>query len=174
MGKKQIILIFISILLIMCLAMTGCSKDTDTVSFVGIWDIDTSSFTIVYNEQVYSTHPEAIMFLKNNRENIVRSIMKPEQIIFRNTGVDFVYKSFNPELVYTGNYTVYEIYANIYNRVFPSGITAACNSRKLELYYTTEYMMTILKNMLTEEDPDYSVFESLIISFNGVGVYYKN
>jgi hypothetical protein len=66
MGKKQII--SISILLIMCLAMTGCSKDADSVSFVGVWDIDTSSFTIVYNEQVYSTHPEAIMFLKNNRE----------------------------------------------------------------------------------------------------------
>lgn len=158
----------------MCLAMTGCSKDADSVSFVGVWDIDTSSFTIVYNEQVYSTHPEAIMFLKNNRDNIVKSIMKPEQIIFRNTGVDFVYKTFNPELVYTGTYTVYEIYANIYNRVFPSGITAACNSRKLELCYTTEYMMSILKNMLTEEDPDYNVFESLIISFKGVGVYYKN
>jgi hypothetical protein len=172
MGKKQII--SISILLIMCLAMTGCSKDADSVSFVGVWDIDTSSFTIVYNEQVYSTHPEAIMFLKNNRDNIVKSIMKPEQIIFRNTGVDFVYKTFNPELVYTGTYTVYEIYANIYNRVFPSGITAACNSRKLELYYTTEYMMTILKNMLNKKDPDYNVFESLIISFNGVGVYYKN
>ena len=73
MGKKQII--SISILLIMCLAMTGCSKDADSVSFVGVWDIDTSSFTIVYNEQVYSTHPEAIMFLKNNRDNIVKSRM---------------------------------------------------------------------------------------------------
>ena len=43
----------------------------------------------------------------------------------------------------------------------------------MELYYNKEYMMSILESLLTAKDPDKAVFEDLIDSFDGVGVYYR-
>ncbi|MEA5005015.1 MAG: hypothetical protein VB022_01250 [Rikenellaceae bacterium] len=165
--------VFFTVVIFITLMVSGCNKTEDSVSFVGTWNIDTSSFLIVYDEQVDKAHPEAKTYLNNNKSQILQNIMKPEQITFDKSSVSFIYKSYKPEQVFTGTYTTYEIYATIYNRVFASGITAACNSRKMELYYPREYMMSILENMLTAKDPDKTVFEDLIDSFDGVGVYYK-
>jgi tryptophanyl-tRNA synthetase len=166
-------LLYFTVVIFITLMSSGCSKTEDSDSFVGTWDIDTSSFLIVYDEQVSSTHPEAIIYLRDNKSKILEKIMKPEQIVFDASSVSFIYTSYEPDQIYTGTYTTYEIYATIYNRQFSSGITAACNSRKMELYYNKEYMMSILENMLTANDPDKAVFENLIDSFDGVGVYYK-
>lgn len=166
-------LLFFTMVLFISLMNSGCTKTEDSHSFVGTWDIDTSSFLIVYDEQVSKTHPEAIIFLRDIKPKIIDKIMSPEQIVFDASSVSFIYNSYEPDLIYTGTYTTYEIYATIYNRVFSSGITAACNSRKMELYYNKEYMMSILESLLTAKDPDKAVFEDLIDSFDGVGVYYR-
>lgn len=165
--------LFFTVVIFISLMISGCNKTEDSHSFVGTWNIDTSSFLIVYDEQVYKTHPEAIVYLRDNKSKILQSIMKPEQIVFDASTVNFIYKSYESDQIFTGTYTTYEIYATIYNRVFSSGITAACNSRKMELYYPREYMMSVLENMLTAKDPEIAVFEDLIDSFDGVGVYYK-
>jgi len=172
--KFNRLLLFAATALTSLFMMSGCLKDNTSVSFEGTWDIDTSSFLIVYDEEVSKTNPEAIIYLRDNKTKIIQNIMKPEQIIFTGTVVDFIYKAYEPDLVYTGTFSTYEIYATIYNHAFTSGIIAACNSRKLELYYTREYMMSILSSILTKKDPDYTIFDDLIDSFDGVGVYYKN
>ncbi|MDD3033634.1 MAG: hypothetical protein PHT25_03460 [Bacteroidales bacterium] len=166
-------LLYFTVVILITLMSSGCSKTDDFNSFVGTWDIDTGVVRVVYNEQVEKAHPEAAAYYNNNKSRIIEKLMKPEQIVFDANSVSFIYTSFEPDQIFTGTYTTYEIYATIYNRVFSSGITAACNSRKLELNYTKEYMMSILENMLTANDPDKAVFEDLIDSFDGVGVYYK-
>ncbi len=167
-------LLYFTVVIFIVLMSSGCSKTDDSNSFVGTWNIDSATFVrFVYDEDVKKIHPEAIRYLEKNILKFRQNIIKPEQIVFDESSVSFIYTSYEPDLIFTGTYTTYEVFATIYNRAFSSGITALCNSRKMELYYPKEYMMSILENMLTENDPDKTVFDDLIISFEGVGVYYK-
>ena len=64
-------LLYFTVVIFITLMSSGCSKTEDSDSFVGTWDIDTSSFLIVYDEQVSSTHPEAIIYLRDNKSKIL-------------------------------------------------------------------------------------------------------
>jgi len=165
--------LFFAAIALISITISGCNKDTQLVDFEGTWNIDTASFLIVYNEEVSLNNPEAIVFLREHKSLIISKITEPDQIVFSGSNVSFIYTSNESNNIYNGTYTQYEIYATIYNHVFPSGINAACNKQKLELYYGREYMMSILKSILTKSDPAYDIFDSLIDSFDGVGAYYK-
>jgi hypothetical protein len=167
--------LFFAAIALISITISGCNEDNRSVSYEGTWNIDTTATFVryIYNQDVADLYPEALKYLSSHEKEIKEYICEPEQIVFSGAVVDFIYTSYDPDLVFSGTFIQYEIYATIYNRPFTSGITAATNGRKMELTYSHDYLMSILENMLTKKDPSYTIFENLIDRFDGVGVYFK-
>ncbi|MEN6618547.1 MAG: hypothetical protein ABFC28_03490 [Rikenellaceae bacterium] len=161
---------------IISLSLSGCNKDPDPIILTGSWQLDpTATFLqIYYNSSYASEYPSAIQFLKDNKDKILKEIKKPEiiQFVAPNT-VNFIYEASSSTPPVVGTFEQFEIYVNIKNPIFPNGLTGASNNQKLEIYYSKEYMMSILYSILTPADDTQETFSNLIEGFDGVGVYVR-
>lgn len=164
---------------IFSLSLSSCNKEAEPIVLDGSWQLDTTAtfLQIFYSPAYASDYPSAIQFLKDNKDKILKAIKKPETIQFvaPNT-VNFIYKTSSTPPV-AGTYQQFEIYVNITNPLFPNGLTGASNNQKLEIYYSKEYMMSILYTILPQPvDPQYTqeIFSKLIEEFDGIGVYVRS
>ncbi|MFA6333961.1 MAG: hypothetical protein WCX48_00195 [Bacteroidales bacterium] len=165
----------VAVIAILSLSISSCNKEADPIILTGSWQLDPSAtfLQIIYNPTYAEMYPSAIQYLKDNKEKILTEIKKPDIIQFSDPNVvDFIYTSPLAPTV-TGTFDQFEIYVNIKNALFPTGIAGASNNHKLEIYYTKDYMMSILYSILTPEDDSQDTFSKLIEQFDGVGVYVR-
>lgn len=158
---------------LLSLSLFSCNKESEPVVLEGSWQLDSAAtfLQIVYNPTYAEMCPSAFKYLNSHKEEILKEIRKPGIIQFSAPNVvNFVYKDPVASTV-PGTYTQYDIYVIIKNSIFPNSIAAASNNKKLEVYYTKDYMLSILYSMLKPTDDAPETFANLIVSFDGVGVY---
>jgi hypothetical protein len=163
------------LLFVVTCSMTSCNKETEPVIFTGTWEIDTSSTFVlfVYNQDLESQYPNVLNFLRLRKYDIKSKIQTPARIEFIEPNRVIFYYDDSKTSPVEGTYTQYEAYVTIVNDIFPSGIAAASNNIKLEIYYGTNYMLNQLYSLLTPEDDPQEYFSYVIDSADGVGVYTK-
>jgi hypothetical protein len=160
--------------LILTLSLTGCLKELEPIVLTGTWELDTAAVVvrIVYNPSVAAEYPNTIEFLNNNINRIRRELMKPSRIVFKLPNVTESYYNDVP-LPVMGTFVQDNAYFTMTNPLFPAGIAGASDNLRLELYYDRDYLMFILYTLLTDEDEPSSVYDRLIDSYHGVGLYRK-
>jgi hypothetical protein len=170
---KQRLLYVISVL-VLAVSVTGCMKDLEPIVLTGTWELDTAAVVvrIIYNPSVAAEHPETIKFLEDNITRIRRELMKPNRIVFKLPNIIESYYNDVP-LPVMGTFIQEGAYFTMKNPLFPTGIAGASDNIRLEFYYDREYLMYILYNLLTENDGPPSVYDRLIDSYYGVGLYKK-
>ena len=170
---KQRLLYVISVL-VLTISLTGCLKELEPIVLTGTWELDTAAVVvrIVYNPSVAAEHPETIQFLSDNINRIRRELMKPNRIVFKLPNVTESYYNDVP-LPVTGTFTQENAYFKMVNPLFPAGIAGASDNLRMELYYDRDYLMFILYTLLTDDDEPASVYDRLIDSYHGVGLYKK-
>lgn len=170
---KSIILLAFTTLLI-SFSIWSCNKEFEPIVLNGNWDLDTSAVMvyIVYNPVIANEYPETKKFLEKNLQTIRRELMKPLRIAFKAPNkADFIYN--DVPLPVEGTFEQNNGFFTITNVIFPNGISGASDNIRLELYYTYDKLMSILKLLLTEDDDPYEVYQQLIEKFEGVGSFRK-
>ena len=165
----------IAVIAIISLSLSSCNKEAEPIVLTGSWELDSTStfLQISYNPIYAEEYPSAIQYLKDNLNKILKEIKKPDTIQFiePNT-VNFLYNP-TPGTMVAGTFEQFDIYVNIYNALFPGGLTGASNNQRLEIYYSKNDMLGILYSMLTPADDAPETFSKLIDQFDGVGVYVR-
>lgn len=146
----------------------------EEIVLTGSWKIDTLSTAlgIVYNQIIAEEYPNALQYLKNNKEKIRRLLFDPQVITFGTNGD--VYFSYVLKGQITGTYTQTDSFFIIKNVNFPDGINGASDNNYLELYYPKSFLINILYSILKETDPPKSTFVLLIDKFEAIAVYKKS
>jgi len=163
-------------LLALVFSLQSCNKESEPISFTGIWEIDTAStfVRVVYNQELESQYPNVMNFLRERKYDLKEKILVPNRIEFIEPNLVNFYYDNSEQSVVSGTYTQYEAYVTIVNDMFPLGISAASNNVKLEMYYSTNYILNQLYSLLTAEDDPQEYFSYVIVNADGVGVYRKN
>lgn len=163
----------VATLVVLAYSLTSCNKEPEQIVLTGSWGIDTAStaLAIIYNQVIADENPTALNYLKDNKNRILAEIKKPELLIFSGTN-SVVMKSEGSDDI-AGTYTQSDFYFTITALPYPNGLFGASDNVLLEIYYSKEYMMSLLNSILTPNDPPASTFEQLIDRFEGIGVYKK-
>ncbi len=159
------------LLLIAPFISTSCNKEDDPIILTGNWYIDEDYvYTgIRYDPNVGQTYPAAVQYLRDHEDDFCEPLKELTKITFSGTNqVTFQYTDSSTE---TGTYVQDGMYFVITCDAYPLGLTGGSDGKIIELYYPTEYMIDVLKNILTPTDPSETVFESLIQTFVGVATY---
>ena len=146
------------------LLTSSCNKEPVPIVITGTWNIDTSKTVLIvkFDELKANEYPAALNFLEKNIQKIRKSLPQPEQIIFSET--NSVTFKFEEGMFIEGTYTqIDKMYFKINISIFPDGIVCGSDNRNLEIYYNRDHILGALTNILTPNDPPYSVFEELII-----------
>lgn len=159
-------------LLVVLLSSTSCNKEVEPIVLTGNWNLDTSGVMvyIVYSPAVATEYPKTVKFLGDNLQKIRRELMKPQVITFKAPNIaEFTYNEV--PLPVQGTYVQENAVFTITNGMFPEGLSGASDNLRLELYYKHEYLMSIIYNLLTDQDDTPAIYDELIQKFEGVGAY---
>ena len=184
-ARKLHIRLTIFLAFIFTLFFNSCSKEL-VVDLEGEWIIVPSNVFIgfTYNPDI-SENPENIDSEKmlelikgvlNEAENELKKLVSitfiPATSNAENNIVQFKYNN-DSQPVY-GTYEQNIVYFTLVNPTFPDGILGLCNNYELEIYYSRDYLLNTLHNIIAlNNDIERETINAFIEDISGVGYYIR-
>jgi hypothetical protein len=153
---------------ILTISTASCNKEPEPIVLTGTWNIDTTQTKVFikYDEIEAQENPVAYNYLRDNINKIRKNLLQPNQLVF--SGTNQVTFKMNEGVDIAGTYVkLDEVYFQITNLFFPQGIVCGSDNSILELYFQRDYILTVISNILTPDDPPFTDFEELVTEETG-------